>query len=43
MDFNIFFDPEAASIMFQADFPNITVVGYTPETRNADCEGRVEL
>jgi inosine-uridine nucleoside N-ribohydrolase len=26
-DFNIFFDPEAASIMFQADFPEIIVVG----------------
>jgi inosine-uridine nucleoside N-ribohydrolase len=26
-DFNLFFDPEAASIMFEAPFPEITVVG----------------
>ena len=27
-DFNVFFDPEAASIMFTAPWPNITVVGF---------------
>lgn len=30
-DFNIFFDPEAASIMFQAPFPQFYVVGYIPQ------------
>jgi inosine-uridine nucleoside N-ribohydrolase len=27
-DFNIFFDPEAASIMFHPPFPEFYVVGY---------------